>query len=317
MDMSLPRELYALPQVGTKPSISGLSDARPTQFEVEFDREYGVVWGMFNPRGTPCFSLGLLNDIRAHDEQLELNQGRVLYEGEVHETKYYVAGSKVKGVFNLGGDLNLFTLLIHARDRDALSAYARRCIDCIYPRIRHYDCPTLTTISLVQGDALGGGFETALSSDVVVAEESANMGLPEILFNLFPGMGAVSLLTRRMGLRAAEEFILSGRIHKAKELADMGLVDVVAPDGMGECATYEWIRRNDRRRNGMQAVFHARNHVHPITRAELDQIAEAWVDAALRLDDKDIRMMKRLVGAQQRRLAGDQSAPTLGEAQAA
>jgi DSF synthase len=67
----------------------------------------------------------------------------------------------------------------------------------------------------------------------------------------------------------------------------------------------------------MQAVFHARNHVHPITRAELDQIAEAWVDAALRLDDKDIRMMKRLVGAQQRRLAGDQSAPTLGEAQAA
>jgi len=94
-------------------------------------------------------------------------------------------------------------------------------------------------------------------------------------------------------------------------------VDVVAPDGMGECAAYEWIRKNDRRRNGMQAVFQSRNYVHPITREELDQIAEAWVDAALRLDEKDLRMMKRLVGAQQRRLAGDPSAAALGEAQAA
>jgi DSF synthase len=316
MDMSLPRELYCLPQVGRKPSISGLNEARPTQFEVEFDAEYGVIWGMFNPRGTPCFSLGLLNDIRAHDEQLELNKGKVLYKGEVHDARYYVAGSKVPGVFNLGGDLGLFMLLINARDRDALSAYARRCIDCIYPRIQHYGCATLTTISLVQGDALGGGFETALSSDVI-AEESANLGLPEILFNLFPGMGAVSLLTRRIGLRAAEDLILSGRIHKAKELAEMGLVDVVAPDGMGECTTYDWIRKNDRRRNGMQAVFHSRGYVHPITREELDQIAEAWVDAALRLDEKDLRMMKRLVGAQQRRLAGDLSPAPIGAAQVA
>jgi DSF synthase len=294
-----------------------LNEARPTQFEVEFDAEYGVIWGMFNPRGTPCFSLGLLNDIRAHDEQLELNKGKVLYKGEVHDARYYVAGSKVPGVFNLGGDLGLFMLLINARDRDALSAYARRCIDCIYPRIQHYGCATLTTISLVQGDALGGGFETALSSDVIIAEESANLGLPEILFNLFPGMGAVSLLTRRIGLRAAEDLILSGRIHKAKELAEMGLVDVVAPDGMGECTTYDWIRKNDRRRNGMQAVFHSRGYVHPITREELDQIAEAWVDAALRLDEKDLRMMKRLVGAQQRRLAGDLSPAPIGAAQVA
>jgi DSF synthase len=123
-------------------------------------------------------------------------------------------------------------------------------------------------------------------------------------------VGALSLLTRRLGLRAAEEFILSGRILKAKELADLGLVDVVAPDGMGECATYQWIARNERRRNGMQAVFHSRNIVHPISREELDGVADAWVDAALRLDDKDLRMMKRLVAAQQRRLAGDaQPAP--------
>jgi len=306
MDMTLPRELLPISPAGRKHSLARPGEARPSQFEVEFDPEYGVIWGMFNPRGMPCFSLGLLNDIRAHDEQLELNRGRVLFEGETREAHYYVAGSKVKGVFNLGGDLALFTMLIQTGDREALARYARRCIDCIHPRIQHYGVPTLTTISLVQGDALGGGFETALSSDVIIAEESASMGLPEILFNLFPGMGALSLLARRLGLRAAEEFILSGKILKAKELADMGLVDVVAPDGMGECATYQWIAKNERRRNGMQAVFHSRNIVHPIAREELDGVADAWVDAALRLDDKDLRMMKRLVAAQQRRLAGEE-----------
>src|SRR3972149_4441233 len=73
-----------------------------------------------------------------------------------------------------------------------------------------FACPTLTTISLVQGDALGGGFETALSSDVIIAEQSAAMGLPEVLFNLFPGMGAYSLLTRRIGRGGAAAPLLLG-----------------------------------------------------------------------------------------------------------
>jgi len=130
MDMTLPRELLVSP-AGREHPLERAGEIRPSQFEVEFDPEYGVVWGMFNPKGTPCFSLGLLNDIRAHDEQLELNRGRVLFEGETRDAHYYVAGSKVKGVFNLGGDLALFTMLIKARDREALRRYAHRCIDCI------------------------------------------------------------------------------------------------------------------------------------------------------------------------------------------
>ena len=149
MDMTLPRELLPISPAGRKHSLVRPGETRPSQFEVEFDPEYSVIWGMFNPKGMPCFSLGLLNDIRAHDEQLELNRGRVLFEGETRDAHYYVAGSKVKGVFNLGGDLALFTMLIQAGDREALGRYARRCIDCIHPRIQHYGVPTLTTISLV------------------------------------------------------------------------------------------------------------------------------------------------------------------------
>ena len=52
------------------------------------------------------------------------------------------------------------------------------------------------TVALIQGDAIGGGFEAMLTNDVVIAERTAKFGLPEILFNLFPGMGAHSFLKR-------------------------------------------------------------------------------------------------------------------------
>jgi DSF synthase len=169
----------------------------------------------------------------------------------------------------------------------------------------------MTTLSLVQGDALGGGFESALASDVIVAEESAQMGLPEILFNLFPGMGACSLLTRRIGIRAAEELVLSGKILSATELHRLGVVDVVATDGQGETAVRNWIAKNEKRRNGLQAVLRARQFIHPVTRQELDGIVGLWVDAALRLGERDVKMMQRLVRAQIRRVE-PRTASTLG-----
>ena len=273
-----------------------------SQYTTEFEPATGTIWGYFKPKGTACFSLGLLKDIRAHDEALAANGGKVEIGGDMCKANHYVLASRTPRVFNLGGDLALFVLLIKARDREALAHYARLCIDNMYPRIRNFFCPTLTTISLVQGDALGGGFESALSSDIIVAEESAQMGLPEILFNLFPGMGACSLLSRRIGLRAAEELILSGKVLPAAKLHEMGIIDVLARDGEGEAAVTEWIMKNERRRNGMQAVFAARQHVHPVTREELDAITETWVDAALRLEDRDLKMMSRIVRAQMRRM---------------
>jgi DSF synthase len=282
-----------------------------TNYDVEFDPTTKTIWGFFNPQGTPCFSLRLLADIRAHDRALEVNHGKVRVAGEEHEANYYVAASRVPGIYNLGGDLSLFMLLIKTRDREALLNYGKLCIDNIHPRINNYHCPTLTTISLVQGDALGGGFETALASDIIIAEESATMGLPEILFNLFPGMGAYNLLARRIGMKAAEKLILCGELFSAAKLHEMGVVDVLAPDGQGESVTQEWIRKNMKRRNGFQAVQEAKRVVQPISREDLDRVVEIWVDAALRLDEKDIKMMHRLVRSQQRRIQGDSAATSV------
>jgi len=281
--------------------IEGMFQRRYDQIEVRFDPKHAIAWTYMKPSGTPCFNLGLLNDLRAHDHALEMNGGYVLFEGKLHQANYHVLASRTEGIYNLGGDLALFARLITSRDREALMHYARLCVDDIFARISNYNIP-ITTISLVQGDALGGGFETALSSNVVVAERSAKMGLPEILFNLFPGMGAYSLLARRVGSKNAEKMIFSGRIYTARELHDMGLVDIVAEDGAGEAAVYDYVRKNQKRRNGVQAVFSCRQHFQPVTYAEMLNITSVWVDAALRLEEKDLKLMNRLVRAQAKRV---------------
>jgi DSF synthase len=270
-----------------------------SQYETEFEPATATLWGYLNPReGVPCFNLGLLKEITAHEEAFAASRGRVQLQGQTFDVSHYVAASRTPRIFSMGGDLALFAMLIRTQDRNALAAYAKLCIDNVYRRVQHYSCPTLTTISLVQGDALGGGFESALASDVIVAEESAQMGLPEILFNLFPGMGACSLLARRIGVRAAEELILSGRLMSAEELHRLGVVDVVATDGQGETAVRNWIAKNAKRRNGMQALLRARQFIHPVTREELDGIVGLWVDAAMRLGERELKMMQRLVRAQ-------------------
>jgi len=106
----------------------------------------------------------------------------------------------------------------------------------------------------------------------------------------------------REGMRAAEELILSGRVLPAKQLHEMGVIDVLAQDGEGENAVRDWIAKNSKRRNGMQAVFKARKLVQPVTREELDAITDTWVDAAMRLEDRDLKMMSRIVRAQMRRM---------------
>lgn len=273
-----------------------------SQYEVEFSERFQVIWGYMNPIGNPCFSVDLLNTIREFDCGLERDRGRLEINGRRVAACYYVVGSRVPRVFNLGGDLALFLERIGAEDRDGLSEYARLCIDGVYARIHNYFCPSLTTISLIQGEALGGGFEGALASDVVIAERNVRMGLPEVLFNLFPGMGAYNLIARRIGRIAAEELIASGKIYEAEELYGMGLIDVLADDGQGEQAVEDWIERRFKRRNAYQALADVGRVVEPITRQQLDEIARLWVEAAMRLEEKDLRMMSRLVKTQMRRL---------------
>ncbi len=274
------------------------------QLETRFDPEFGVLWGFMDPKPRPTFNPQLLAELRGFVDSIVQPGGTIWHEGKQQAINYAVIASKVAGVFNLGGDLALFREAISRRDRDMLVQYGRKCIDNLYPWSRNCDLP-LTTIALVQGDALGGGFECALSASVLVAEESSRMGFPEILFNLFPGMGAYSFLARKVGRRITEELITGGNLYTARQLYDMGVVDVLAPDGAGDAAVYSFIRKHAKSPNGRRAIEMVRREVEPVTHEELMRVVSIWADAALRLTERDLRLMERLVRAQNKSSADD------------
>lgn len=270
-----------------------LRNYHPTM-QVELDSAARALFCFMRPEGRPSYTPELLRDM----SRIQADIHRATVDAEPF--RYIVVGSRVPGIFNLGGDLDLFGAKIRARAREDLRRYAHACVDIVYHNAVGYD-RRVTTVALVQGAALGGGFEAALSCHHIVAERSATFGLPEVLFNLFPGMGAYSFLSRRLDAVRAEKLILSGKIFSAAELYDMGLVDHLAEDGEGEAALRDYLARLDRRFNAHQAVLQARHRVHPLTRAELIEVVDVWVDAAMKLEEADLKKMGRLVRAQTRR----------------
>jgi len=234
---------------------------------------------------------------------LQNTKGRIVSQGMAQQVNYLVLSSNIEGVFNLGGDLSVFRALIQAQDRDHLFEYAKLCVENLWT-FYNMDAP-ITTVALVQGQAMGGGFESALSAHVLIAEKSAVMGLPEVLFNLFPGMGALSFLSRKVGMSVAEKMVRSGKIYTGEELYQMGVVDVLAEDGQGEYALNNWIKKNHKSLNSFQAINRAKQRVNPLTADELYDITEIWVDAALRLDERNLKVMDRLVRAQNSKVNAD------------
>jgi len=271
------------------------------EVEVAYDAKEKIVWQFMKFRRRPSVTLELLSEIKKILGMIERAFGETRPEAEP-PVRYVILASKLPGVFNMGGDLPLFVELIRNRDREGLRHYAHACVDVQYRRKTKLGLP-VQTISLVQGDALGGGFEAALADDLIVAEESAKFALPEILFNLFPGMGAYSFLQRRLNAVEAERLMLSGRIYSAGELHEMGVVDELADDGKGIEAVYRLVEERSRSYATRRAVFRSREVINPISREELVEITDLWVDAALTLAPSDLRKMERLAAAQDRRRA--------------
>ncbi|MBW4022558.1 MAG: crotonase/enoyl-CoA hydratase family protein [Proteobacteria bacterium] len=274
--------------------MSNLTGSYYQTLQVDLDEAAKALVCTMRPEGRPSYTPALLRDLSRM--QSEIHRATEAAE----PFRYFIVRSSIPGTFNLGGDLDLFGGKIRDGNRKALRDYAHACIDVVYNNAMGYG-RRVTTVALVQGAALGGGFEAALSCHYIVAERSATFGLPEVLFNLFPGMGAYSFLSRRLDAVRAEKIILSGKIYTASEMYDLGLVDVLAEDGEGDAAARGFLASMDRRYNSHRAVLQARQRINPLTREELMDVVDIWVDAAMNLDEGDLRKMARLVRAQNRR----------------
>jgi DSF synthase len=309
---SEPARASSGPEAGSRLGVPGAGSFAPAHLEVAalrydnlevaLDTEHRCFWAWQRPTGRPSYTMALMQDISAMQCDIQRLFAARAQRGE-RPFDWFVMGSRVPGIFNLGGDLGLFGELIRKGDLAALRHYGHVAVEAIHRNHVAFDVPVIT-MALVQGDALGGGFECALSYDLIVAEKRAKLGLPEILFNMFPGMGAVSFLARRLDRARAEKMILSGRVYTAEELHEMGVVDILAEDGMGEAAVEEYIERNTRKHNALYFAQKARRRVNPITLEELRDIVDLWAEAAINLGEADLRKMARLTAAQDRRMNG-------------
>ncbi|MDX3988618.1 MAG: crotonase/enoyl-CoA hydratase family protein [Achromobacter sp.] len=263
------------------------------QISAFYEEGRRVMWMMLRAQPRPCFNHELIDEIMtlaraAKDSGLPID--------------FWVTGSLVPQIYNVGGDLNFFAEAIRTGKREALRAYARACVDCVHAASRGFDTGAIS-LAMIEGTALGGGFEAALAHHFVLAQNNARMGFPEMAFNLFPGMGGYSLVARRSGMKLAEELISSGESHTAEWFHGKGLVDTLFEPGEAYRATRTFIDVMRPKLNGMRAMLRARQRVLNLSRSELMDITEDWVEAAFSIDPKDRAYMERLVLAQNRRSA--------------
>ena len=280
--------------------FDGLLQRRLRHLKVSHDCSSRAMWVEFKYEKRPCFSRELLEDVWT--VQRFIRQAAVSGFQENHDDRllFQVIASTDNKVFNLGGDLAYFIDLIEAGNEEGLRDYAERCIDIQYASISHYGIP-FTSIACVAGEALGGGFEAALSANVLVAEQQARFGFPEITFGMFPGMGALSLLMRRLSPSMAHRLIMDHRIYTAAELYEMGVVDILAPQGEGRAAVNDYMQRHTSLAPGYHGFQAAVDRINPINHEELHDVVGLWVKAAFQLSEKNRRLMAYFARAQERR----------------
>jgi DSF synthase len=269
--------------------------SRPYRYvKLEWNADFAMLTVRMGVRPIQCYSLAAMAELQQVFNDITAHPGLV---------RHFVMASDVPGVFNFGGDLSLFVLLVRAHDLDSLRLYARRCIDLVWWWENAATLGVHTT-ALVQGDALGGGLESALLHHTVICERGAQAGFPEVLFNLFPGMGGWNLAIRRGGFTVANDLILSGQIYTADQLFRRGLVDIVVEDGEAPQALERMVHAMEPRFRGTMAALQARRVAAPISHDMLLTIVDHWAVTAMSLNTRDMRLMERLARAQVRKVGG-------------
>jgi len=282
------------PGPGQASGVAGLLNRPYKTLRLEWSSELGMLRVRTRVRPIQCYSLAAMGELQRMLGDITDNPGLV---------RHFVLSSDVPKVFNFGGDLALFVLLVRARDVESLKLYGKRCVDLVWWMENAAHLGVHTTV-LCQGDTLGGGLESVLPFHKVIFERGAQAGFPEVLFNLFPGMGAWDFTIRKGGFAVANEMILSGRLYSAEELHYRRLVDVVVDDGQGEAAVERVVQEVEPRLRGTLAALRAQRLAAPVRYESLMAIVDQWAESAMNLTDRDLRLMERLARAQVRKAGG-------------
>lgn len=187
-------------------------------------------------------------------------------EREAHAV---IISSGRKEGFCAGADLRELYRGMQDRDAKQRARGVRDFIERIHRVMNILDEAPLTTIAAVHGIAFGGGFELALTCDLIVADKMARFCFPELRLGLIPGFGGIPRLRRDVGNAAVRDLLLTGRSINAQKAQQIGLVSQVTAEGDAlrvARATAAQIGKFDR-----DTVIAAKRFIKPIPRQELQR----------------------------------------------
>jgi len=268
------------------------------ELNVKINTETGTIWVGMKPIGRQCFTLSMLMEL--HDLIYKLNEYGSLDPSNLDSIRYFVLESDHPDFYNLGGDLEYFSELVKQQDSERLKDYAIVCIDLLY-WVLTGGKRQITTFARVSGDALGGGFETALACNYIIAEKHVTFSFPESLFGFFPGMGGYALLERYSGPLEAEQAFTTAKRYSAQELKLMGGVYSLVERGESTQEIERIIASQEKNQNPHRALRLIKQNAQNITYESLRYSIDLWVDAAMTLNEKQLRMMAHLTRRQKKK----------------
>jgi DSF synthase len=281
--------------------MRAVASARPAPLALHYQPADEVLWiNLSLVGGQPHnFSTELLDALQSRLDDLEATQWQWREQEIGVPVHYAIMASDHPRYFSVGGDLAFFRRCIERRDPQGLRKYALQCLDIVYRWAMAGS--DVATIAVVQGRALGGGFEAALAANHIIAEEHAEFGFPEILFGLFPVSGGMSLLARRIGIHQAERMMRDGRLlYSARELLAMGVIDEVCGRGEGPTMARAYIQRHRDSQRARMMLQRAKLRMLPLDLNELRQVVDDWIETAFALTPKEMRILEALIGMQKK-----------------
>lgn len=160
-----------------------------TRLSAYYEEERHTVWMMLRFGVRPCFDTRLLEEI--------MNLTWLVRESG-YKADFWVTGSYLHGLFSTGGDLNFLAECLRGGKREALRAYARACVDCIYVAATGFNNDAVT-LAMVSGNALGGAFETALAHHFILAQRGRIWGSRKLRLTCFREWGGIPWLAGAWG----------------------------------------------------------------------------------------------------------------------
>ena len=184
--------------------------------------------------------------------------------------------STMKPGFSAGADLREVYEFWHSVEKDEAVNKARRFLERIHHVMNVLDAAPLTTIAAVHGVTFGGGFELALTCDMIIADRMARFCFPELRLGLIPGFGGIPRLKRDLGNAVVRDLLLTGRSFNVMKAQQIGLVSQIAAEGEAlrvARATASQIGKFDRR-----TTITAKQFMKPIPYEELRREIDIFCD---------------------------------------